>query len=287
MKTELADSYAWCERIARTRAKNFYYSFLLLDRPRRQAMCAVYAFMRICDDLSDEPGEKTAAEFRDWRARTVSALHGNYDSHPLWPAFYDTAACYRIPYEYFHHMIDGVESDIDFRPIETYAQLEDYCYRVASVVGLTVIHILGFQGPQALPLAEKCGVAFQLTNILRDVKEDFDNGRIYLPAEDRRRFQTPDADLGATSVSAPLRQLLAFEAERAEALYRESMPLLEMVDPSGRPMLQALIEIYHGLLGKIRASDYEVLHHRIAVPTMTKLWILARAKWLRRTPTPR
>jgi len=278
MRTDLAASYAWCEKVARTRARNFYYSFLLLDRDRRNAMCAVYAFMRICDDLSDEPGEKSAAEFRDWRARTAAALGGNYDEHPLWPAFHDTASRYRIPPEYFHHMIDGVESDIDFQPIETYAQLERYCYRVASVVGLTVVHILGFRDARALPLAEKCGVAFQLTNILRDVGEDFGNGRIYLPAEDRRRFDVPDADLGAGEVSPTLRELLAFEAGRAEALYREAMPLLDLVEPSGRPMLAAIIEIYHRLLRKIEAGGYEVLRHRVSLSGWRKVWILVRVR---------
>ncbi|MBL8177360.1 MAG: phytoene/squalene synthase family protein [Bryobacterales bacterium] len=281
MKTDLAASYAWCEKVARARAKNFYYSFLLLDRERRHAMCAVYAFMRICDDLSDEPGEKTAAEFRDWRARTVAALDGNFDAHPLWPAFHDTASRYGIPHEYFHHMIDGVESDIDFQPVETYAQLERYCYRVASVVGLTVVHILGFRDPSALPLAEKCGVAFQLTNILRDVGEDAGNGRVYLPAEDRRRFGVADCDLAASGVSPALRELLRYEGERAEGLYREAMPLLDLVEPDGRPMLAAIIEIYRRLLERIRSRDYEVLRSRVALSAATKVWILARARFLK------
>ncbi len=278
MKTDLAASYAWCEGVARKRAKNFYYSFLLLDGARRRAMCAVYAFMRICDDLSDEPGEKTAAQFRDWRARTMAALGGNYDEHPLWPAFHDTAVRYRIPHEYFHHMIDGVESDITFREMARYEELEQYCYRVASVVGLTVIHVLGFEDERALGLAEKCGVAFQLTNILRDVKEDFGNGRVYLPMEDRQRFGVTGSDLGAGRVSGALRELLAFEAERAEALYREAMPLVGMVDPSGRAMLRAIIAIYHELLERIRGAEYEVLARRIAVPAWRKVWILARSR---------
>lgn len=281
MTGNLAASYAWCERVARERAKNFYYSFLLLDRERRNAMCAVYAFMRLCDDLSDEPGAGSAEHFRDWRKQTESALQGATGNHPLWAAFHDAAVRYKIPHEYFHHMIDGVESDLDFQPVESYEQLYRYCYRVASVVGMTVVHILGFQDAAALPLAERCGVAFQLTNILRDVKEDFDNGRIYLPAEDRRRFDVADFDLGAERVSPPLRELLAFEAERAEQLYRESAPLVAMVNEEGRPMLRAIIEIYHGLLERIRASNYEVLEQRIAVPTARKLWILAREKWIR------
>ncbi|MCZ2151588.1 MAG: phytoene/squalene synthase family protein [Bryobacterales bacterium] len=277
MSITLEDSYAWCARTARGRARNFYYSFLLLDARRRAAMCAVYAFMRICDDLSDEPGPKTEEAFHGWRASMEAALDGRFDGHPLWPAFHDTAARYRIPREYFHEMIDGVQSDVRFQPVETFEQLYGYCYRVASVVGLTVIHILGFRGEGAKPLAEKCGVAFQLTNILRDVKEDYENGRIYVPAEDLRRFGVSEGELGARVASPGLKRLLEFEGERARALYREAMPLLGMVEPEGRPMLSAIIEIYSGLLGRIERRGYEVLRKRVTVPAAAKLWILARA----------
>jgi len=276
MNSALDASYRWATQIARSRAKNFYYSFLLLDPARRKAMCAIYAFMRICDDLSDEPGEKTEQMFREWRLEMEAALEGRFSSHPLWPAFHDAAQRYRIPREYFHHMIDGVQSDITFRPIETFEQLYQYCYRVASVVGLTVVHVLGFRGPEALPLAEKCGIAFQLTNILRDVKEDFDNGRIYLPAEDRARFGVADGELGASRVTDPLRRLLEFEGERTLRYYEESRPLLGMVNPEGQRMLSAIIEIYYSLFERIRASRYEVLARRIAVPTAKKLWILGK-----------
>jgi phytoene synthase len=276
MSTSLEASYAWCARTARSRARNFYYSFLLLDAQRRAAMCAVYAFMRICDDLSDEPGPKTEESFHRWRASMDAALEGRFDGHPLWPAFHDTARRYRIPREYFHHMIDGVQSDVHFQPVESFDQLFQYCYRVASVVGLTVIHILGFRREEAKPLAEKCGVAFQLTNILRDVKEDYENGRVYLPAEDLRRFGVSEAELGGTRVSPGLHRLLEFEGERARSLYQESMPLLDMVDPEGRPMLSAIIEIYSGLLHRIERRGYEVLRERVSVPAMSKLWILAR-----------
>lgn len=280
--TSLDSSYAWCRSVAKSRAKNFYYSFLLLDRPRRDAMCAVYAFMRICDDLSDEPGEKSAAVFQEWRNDMLSALHGVMPDHHVWPAFADTARRYGIPEQYFNEMIDGVESDIDFRTIDTFDDLYRYCYRVASVVGLTVIHILGFRSPEALPLAEKCGVAFQLTNILRDVKEDAENGRVYLPTVDMQRFGVSRAELSGDRVSPNLRRLLEFESERAQLLYRESAPLVAMVDPSGQPMLSALIETYSALHTKIKAAEYEVLASRISLPTVQKLWILAKSRLARR-----
>lgn len=276
MSIALEDSYAWCARMARGRARNFYYSFLLLDARRRAAMCAVYAFMRICDDLSDEPGPKTEEALHGWRASMEAALEGRFDGHPLWPAFHDTAARYGIPREYFHDMIDGVQSDLNFQPVETFEQLYGYCYRVASVVGLTVIHILGFRGDEAKPLAEKCGVAFQLTNILRDVREDFENGRVYIPAEDLRRFGVKEAELGAGRVSPDLKKLLEFEGARARELYREAMPLLGMVEPEGRRMLSAIIEIYSGLLRRMERRGYEVLKERVTLPVAAKLWILAR-----------
>jgi phytoene synthase len=287
----LDSSYAWCRRLARARAANFYYSFLLLDQPKRDAMCAVYAFMRICDDLSDEPGEHHVESFDRWRADMRSALSGTDASrlaqcqsapgqsgpyHNVWPAFADTVHRYRIPEQYFHDMIDGVQSDVHFQPIETFEQLYRYCYRVASVVGLTVIHILGFRSQQALPLAEKCGVAFQLTNILRDVREDYGNGRVYIPAEDLSRFGVNPSAFASDTTSSRVKELLAFEANRARQLYAESRPLVEMVDRSGTRMLAALIETYSALLKKIEASGYDVLRRRIALSRPHKLWILAR-----------
>ncbi|MBI4909312.1 MAG: phytoene/squalene synthase family protein [Acidobacteria bacterium] len=276
--TALDESYRWCAGVARSRAKNFYPSFLLLDSTRRRSMCAVYAFMRICDDLSDEPGEKQRSAFQDWRAQMSDAVEGRALSrHLVWPALHDTVTRYRIPSQYLHHMIDGVESDIDFQTIETFEQLYQYCYRVASVVGLMVVHILGYQRPEALPLAEQCGVAFQLTNILRDVKEDFFNGRVYLPLKDLKTFGVADSDLAGDRVSPELRRLLAYEASRARGYYRESAPLIDMVEPAGRPMLRAIIAIYSRLLERIEAADYEVLSQRLSVPGMEKIWILAKA----------
>src|SRR5436190_8852561 len=175
----LEESYAYCERVARTQAKNFYYSFLLLSRPQRQAMCAIYAFMRYCDDLSDsdDVADRPAA-IAGWQKDLDAALAGNPSEHPLWPAFCDSVQRYRIPHQYFQDMIRGVSSDLEPRRIQTFQELYDYCYHVASVVGLTIIHIFGFKDPDALRLAERCGVAFQLTNILRDVREDAELGRV-------------------------------------------------------------------------------------------------------------
>jgi phytoene synthase len=278
----IGESYAFCEGVARRQAKNFYYSFLLLDPDRRKAMCAIYAFMRYCDDLSDAEGvADRAGSIARWRQDLDSAFQGSIPEYPLWPAFVDTVARYRIPQRYFFEMIDGVGSDLEPRRILTFAELYDYCYHVASVVGLTIVHIFGFDSTEALKLAEKCGIAFQLTNVLRDVREDAENGRVYLPEEDLERFQVGTAELRGSSVSAPLRELLKFEAGRARQYYRESAPLVAMVHPESRASLRALIGIYSRLLDRIEGSGYEVLTRRIRVPTWEKVWILLRSRFSR------
>jgi len=268
----LEASYAFCRRIARNRARNFYYSFLLLSPEQKDAMCAIYAFMRYCDDIS-EGGEYSAHAIEQWGRVLDLVLAGQGgDVNPLWPAFYDTVQRYRIPHQYFHEMIQGVSSDTHPRQIQTFDELYRYCYQVASVVGLTIIHIFGFDSPDALPLAEKCGIAFQLTNILRDVREDSENHRIYIPLEDIQRFS---ADL--TKYDENFVALMRFEADRAQNYYAESRPLIGMVHEKSRRSLWALIEIYRRLLARIERQNFNVLDRRARVPTPEKLGILASA----------
>jgi phytoene synthase len=266
-----ATSYAFCRRIARTRARNFYYSFLLLSREQREAMCAIYAFMRYCDDISEGAGASREAIDR-WRGELDRALAGQYGDNPLWPAFHDTVRRYQIPCQYFHEMISGVSSDLDPRQIQTFDELYCYCYQVASVVGLTIIHIFGFESKEALALAEKCGIAFQLTNILRDVREDAENRRVYIPLEDIRSFGA-----GLAKRDENFIRLLSFEAERARHYYDESRPLVELVHKRSRASLWALIEIYRRLLARIERSGFDVLSRRIRVPAWEKMSILASA----------
>ena len=269
-------SYEYCRRVARRRAKNFYYSFVLLSRPQRNAMCAIYAFMRYCDDLSDEPGA-TRAAIDQWRAGMEEALEGRFGNHPVWPAFYHTVRRFGIPHQYFREMVDGVLSDLEPRRFETFEQLYRYCYQVASVVGLTIIHIFGFDTRSALPLAEKCGVAFQLTNILRDIREDAERGHIYLPAEDLRRFGVTDEDLRTGRRGEPFLRLMGFEAERARSYYNQSRPLLDLIHPRSRASLWALIAIYSRLLERIEISKYDVFRRRVRLPLWEKSWIVWRA----------
>jgi len=269
-------SYAYAVNVARSRARNFYYSFLLLSPQQRKAMCAIYAFMRYCDDLSDEPGATRAAIER-WREEMEEALNGRFGTHPIWPAFHHTVRRFGIPHDYFREMIAGVESDLEPRRIETFDELYRYCYQVASVVGLTVIHIFGFDTRSALPLAEKCGIAFQLTNILRDVREDAGLGRIYLPAEDLRRFGVTAQDLKDGNHSPAFVALMQFEADRARAYYNESRPLLDLIHRRSRRSLWALIAIYSELLDRIIQSNFDVFRRRVRLSAIEKSWIVVRA----------
>lgn len=271
MAVSLEQSYAHCRKVARTRARNFYYSFVLLAKEQKNAMCAIYAFMRFCDDLSDESGA-SADRIEQWRKELADALDGRFSENPLWPAFYDSVQRYSIPHEYFYDMIEGVASDLEPRTIRTFDELYRYCYHVASVVGMTTIHIFGFDAPETLGLAEKCGIAFQITNILRDVREDRESGRVYLPEEDIERF---GADL--RTYDERFLNLMRFEAERARAYYKESAPLLGMVHKRSRASLWALIEIYRRLLGRIERSNFRVLQRRISLPAWEKIGIVVRA----------
>jgi len=269
-------SYDYCRHVARARAKNFYYSFLLLSAQQRKAMCAVYAFMRICDDLSDEPGASRVALDR-WRAEMEDALEGRFSGHPLWPAFHHTVRRFCIPHEYLRAMIDGVVSDLEPRRFRTFDELYHYCYQVASVVGLTVIYIFGFDTPSAPPLAEKCGVAFQLTNILRDIREDSERGRIYLPQDDLARFGVTEDDLAHGRRTPAFLEMMQFETDRAHAYYRESNPLLDLIHPRSRSSLWALITIYSRVLDRIEAGHYDIFRKRVRLSMIEKSWIVVRA----------
>lgn len=290
------ESYRYCETVARKRARNFYYSFLLLSPPRRRAMCAVYAFMRYCDDLSDDEGRADRAQaIARWKGDLELALAGRFSGHPVWPAFHDAVNRFAIPHRYFQEMIQGVSSDLEPRRIRTFDELYRYCYLVASVVGLTIVHIFGFdrtESSEVLALAEKCGIAFQLTNILRDVKEDAEHGRIYLPEEDLRRFGVAPSALAGSEKFEAFEQLMYFEASRAESYYQASLPLVGMIDSGSRSSLWALIEIYHRLLGRIERSGFDVLNGRVRLPAWEKMWVVllgftgAAERLARQTRTP-
>jgi phytoene synthase len=272
----LEESQTYCRAVAKSRAKNFYYSFVLLPPEKKDAMCAMYAFMRYCDDLSDEPGATRSAMDR-WRDALTEALAGRPDASPVWPAFLDAVARYQIPHQYFYDMIEGVASDLEPRPIQTFDELYRYCYRVASVVGLTTIHIFGFDSPEAPLLAEKCGIAFQLTNILRDIREDAGLARTYLPQEDLARFGVSLDDLKSSRRSEAFDCFMEFEIARARCYYDESAPLTAMIHADSRKAMRALIAIYQSLLDRIAESPADVLTRRVSLPASQKVWIVLRS----------
>lgn len=250
MSITLEQSYQHCRRVARTRARNFYYGFWLLPKPRRDAFCAVYAFMRYSDDIADGQAtlEQKAAALREWHEALDQALAGAYGDNLILPAFHDAVRRYQIPKEYLHELIAGTEMDLTLRAYRTFEDLYQYCYRVASVVGLCSLYMFGFRDPRAKLLAERCGVAFQLTNILRDLREDAAAGRIYLPLEDLERFGYSSQELADGIRNQAYDNLMRFEIARARAYYDEAAPLIEMVEPESRPALWTLISIYRGLL---------------------------------------
>jgi|SRR5579884_278201 len=283
MTPELKQSYAYCEQVARTQARNFYYSFLTLPPEQKMAMCAIYAFMRYSDDVSDEAiaeGSK-ADRMRAWRAALERALQGEYGDSQILPAFHDTVQRYHIPAHYFHDLIDGTEMDLTRLRYDTFPDLYMYCYRVASIVGFVCLHVWGFDSTdgKALEYAEACGLAFQLTNILRDVKEDAARDRIYLPREDMRRFGVTEEDLKRGVVDDRFRALMRFESERARGFYAQAQKLLPLVHAPGRPTLKIMMRIYEGILDSIERSGYNVFARRARVSTPQKLGILAGA-WI-------
>lgn len=283
MTRALAAEYAACDRLARQAASSFYSSFALLDRPRRQAMTALYAFLRQTDDLADSPSpaaEKLEALAR-WRAALDRALNGSYES-PVLAALADTVARYAIPPAYLRTAIDGVERDLAGVRFATFGELAHYCYQVAVVVGFSCLHVWGYSHPAAFGYAYHCGLAFQLTNVLRDLREDALAGRIYLPAEDMLRFGYTPEDLLALRAGEPFCELLAFEVARAERLYQQGAPLADYLPPAGRVAFGAMAATYRALLGEIRRAGPLALSSRVRLTGWRKFCIAAR--WLPRAP---
>ncbi len=294
----LEQAYTVCRDIARREAKNFYYAFLALPEPRRNAICAIYAFMRKADDLADDesvPREDRRRQIAAWLDEWHAVLRGADTSHAVFIAVQDAIARYRIPPSLLDELVAGTAMDLGHAATDapvTYATFDDlyrYCYLVASVVGLVCIRIFGYSDPRAEKLAEETGVAFQLTNILRDVAEDAARRRVYLPLEDLARHSVPLDVLLNRRPGSPLtaneRALLADIASRAENYYQSAQKLLPLIDRESRPALWVLVRIYYRLLIRIRRSGYDVFSKRIAVPTFLKLEILAvgmaRMAWAR------
>ena len=295
---ELAAAYAACRAIAKREAKNFYYAFVALPAPRRNAICAIYAFMRQADDLSDDeslPHEERRRNLNAWLSAWRRAASGAATIDPVFLAVRDATRRFAIPLELLDELVDGVSMDLDRAPTgqpDTYATFDDlyrYCYLVASVVGLVSIRIFGYSGERAEKLAEETGIAFQLTNILRDVSEDASRNRVYLPLADLAAHGVSLDSVLHRAPSAPPspaeHALLASVARRAEDYYRSADELLPLIDRESRPALWVLVSIYHALLKRIARADYDVFTRRASVPTAQKIAILlmgmARMAWAR------
>jgi squalene synthase HpnC/squalene synthase HpnD len=280
-------SYAECRRVARRAASNFYYAFFMLPRAKRDALCALYAFMRLVDDVSDADTSATRSQegvasrraaLARWRNLLDQAVAGESLRHPILPAFADTLRRYQIPPRYFHDLISGAEMDLTETRYATFERLREYCYRVAGTVGLTCLSVFGSDNPHAPELAERLGIAFQLTNILRDVRSDLALGRIYLPEEDLTRFGCSAEDLARGIVTANVRELLRLQAERAWHLYGEGASLVGRIHPDSRAALWALIRIYSSLLARIEERDFDVFSGRVRLTTPEKTTILIRSR---------
>jgi phytoene synthase len=284
---KLDAAYAECRAIARREAKNFYYAFVALPMPRRNAICAIYAFMRQADDLADD--ESLTREERrrrldvwlnDWRGM----CHGGDSSDLVFLAVRDTIERFAIPLSLLEELVAGVTMDLNPRAGEgpdtyaTFADLYQYCYLVASVVGLVCIRIFGYEDADAEKLAEETGVAFQLTNILRDVAEDAERNRVYLPLQDLKAHGVSLESLLRRTPGAPPtaqeRALIAQIAGRAESYYLSAAKLMPLVHRESRPALWVLVAIYHALLKRIEKADYDVFSRRASVPLAQKVGIL-------------
>jgi len=281
-------AYATCRAIARREAKNFYYAFIALPEPRRNAICAIYAFMRKADDLADDESlsrEERRRRLDAWLTEWHSAYRGDDTTDLVFIAVRDATERFAIPASLLDDLVAGTTMDLDHcdpNATDTYATFDDlyrYCYLVASVVGLVCIRIFGYSDPRAEKFAEETGIAFQLTNILRDVAEDAERNRMYLPLEELRAHNVSlDALLHRSPRTPPTaneRALLAAMGKRADTYYQSARSLLPLIDRESRPALWVLVRIYRGLLRRIRRANYDVFSRRISVPTFQKLEILA------------
>lgn len=280
-------AYSVCRGITRAQAKNFYYGFLVLPKRKRQALCAVYAFMRRCDDIADDPSlslRERRAKLDTWMDAFHASQSGQPTDDPVLLALVDAQRRFHIPLGLLDQLAFGTAMDVDEsqehvpqRPIQyaSFQDLERYCYNVASVVGLVCIRIFGYTDPSAEPLAERCGLAFQLTNIVRDVKEDATLGRVYLPQQDLEEFGLTTGELAGNPDPARIRPLLELQARRAFENYRAADELLPMIAEDSQPALWVLVTIYRSLLEKIVRLNYDVFTRRVALSTWEKLKILA------------
>jgi phytoene synthase len=270
-------AYGYCEKITAENSRSFYLASRLLPPPQRRAVRALYAFCRTTDDIVDNATGDSTIALQTWRNR---ALHSNDHSYdPVPTAWREACATYHIPQLYAEQLIDGVARDMVQSRYQTFAELAEYSYGVASTVGLMSMHIVGYRSEEAIPYAVRLGVALQLTNILRDVAEDWRRGRLYLPQEELAAFDLSEADIAAGVVTEKWRSFMRFQIERNRRLYREAWPGIAMLNPEGRLAIAAAADFYAAILRDIEKHDYDVFSRRAFVGKWGKLRRIPSLWW--------
>lgn len=273
----VADAYEFCQTVTRREARNFYYAFVTLPRRKRRAIYAAYAFARLADDIADGSGSNPEKLERllEFRANVHEAFAGS-PRNPVLLALVDAAREFRIPPGLFERLIDGVEMDLVSRRYETFDDLREYCYLVASVVGLIAIEIFGYSNLRARKAAVDLGLAMQLTNIMRDLREDAQAGRVYIPQEDLRRFAYSDYELMRGVMNDNFVALMRFEARRARSYFESSEELLGYLSPRSRACPAVLRALYSRLLDRIEQRRFDVFTERVSLSSAEKLGIMAK-----------
>lgn len=278
MNDELQAAYDYCQALTRREAKNFYYGFVLLPGDQRRAIYSAYAFARECDDIADSemPAGEAAVRLAGYRAAFDRCLGGESDG-PVFAALSHAVRTFGVPPTYFHSLVDGVEMDLTQSRYATFDELREYCYRVASVVGLICIEIFGYEGAEkARKHAEDLGIALQLTNILRDLQEDAARGRIYLPLEEIETFRYSSAELMAGEVTKAFRRLVRFQAQRARDYYASGRELLDYLPRRARACVGAMAGIYSAILDDIERDPGVVFRRRVSPGIGHKLALAGR-----------
>jgi phytoene synthase len=277
---EVLDAYAQCARVTRQSGSSFASAFWMLPPDKRRAVHAIYAFCRLADDIADDPaigGDRTCLLAR-WRAELESAYRGK-STHPVGIALADAVQRFQLPEWEFADLLRGVESDLREEVMERWEDLERYCYRVASTVGLLVVRLLGYRNPRSLEYARSLGIAVQLTNVLRDVGDDAAAGRIYLAREDMERFGVESGDLLARRMTPSVRRLLEFYAERARSYYARAARALPDEDRRALRPAEAMGRIYRVLLAELQRRGLPCLEEPLRLSRRRRL-VVAGSTWL-------
>lgn len=271
----------YCQQKAAQSGSSFYYSFMFLPPERRQAITALYAFCREVDDVVDECHDLSLAQTKlEWWRQETARVYAGTPTHPVGHALKDVIGRFNLPHEQLLEIIDGMAMDLSQTRYLDFKGLQLYCYRVASVVGLLAAEIFGYEDRQTLKYAHDLGLAFQLTNIIRDVGEDARRGRIYLPVEDLQRFGVPAKDILEARYSDAFREMMAFQTQRAEQFYDQAFANLPGVDRKAQRPGLVMAAIYRTLLREIAADGFQVLDRRTSLTPLRKVW-LAGVTWFR------